>query len=109
MTEEQKIMLFNKPSEWTYHEWIISDARRYLSEIPPKNAIEWVCSSDMTDAEKKAHPEFRTINGYLKILDETESAQLWWDSLPEHKRQAIKDLPNFDATIFEECTGIKID
>ena len=33
-TEEQKIMLFNKPSNMTYREWLESDARCLLNQIP---------------------------------------------------------------------------
>ena len=106
-TKEQKILLFNKPSEWTYKEWINSDARWLLNDIP-KNVVEWICSSDMTNKEKAEHPTHETTGGYLKVLDESESAQLWWDGLPEEKRQIITDIPNFDTGIFKECTGIRI-
>ena len=107
MTVEPKIMLFNKPSDWTYRDWYDSDARRLLNQIP-KNVVEWVWASDMSDDEKKAHPEYKTTEGYLKILDESESAQLWWNGLSNEKREIIKALPNFDADIFRECTGIKV-
>ena len=107
MTVEPKIMLFNKPSDWTYRDWCDSDARWLLNQIP-KNVVEWVCASDMSEDEKKAHPEYKTTEGYLKILDESESAQLWWNGLSNEKREIIKALPNFDADIFRECTGIKV-
>lgn len=62
----------------------------------------------MTDEEKAAHPEHETIGGYLKVLDESECGQIWWDELPEYDRAVIRELPNFDEAIFEEVTGIKI-
>ena len=108
MTEEQKIMFFNKPSDWTYNDWLRSDARYLLNRIP-KNVVEWVYSDYMTDEEKVAHPTHETTGGYLKVLDEAECGQLWWGSLSEHKKNIIKAIPNFDAAIFEQCTGIKID
>lgn len=107
MTEEQKIMMFNKPSDWTYRDWLNSDAKRLLNQIP-KNVVEWVYLCDMTDEEKVAHPECETTNGYLKVLDESECSQLWWDGLKEEYRNIIRALPNFDVTIFEEVTGIKV-
>lgn len=100
-TEEQKIMLFNKLTDWTYRDWLNSDARYYLNEIP-KNVVEWVCYYDMTDEEKAVHPEHETTGGYLKVLDEAERAQMWWDGLPEYKRKVIRELPNFDPDIFEQ-------
>lgn len=107
-TEEQKIMLFNKPSDMTYNDWLISDARYLLNQIP-KDVVELVYEEDMTDEEKVANPTYETTGGYLKVLDESECGQLWWGSLSDYKKEIIKSIPNFDAEIFEECTGIKVD
>ena len=107
MTEEQKIMLFDKPTDWTYRDWINSDARYALSHIP-KNVVEWVSSYDMTDEEKEKYPTYETTGGYLKVLDESESAQIWWNGLTEGAKNTIKSLPNFDAEIFRKCTGIRV-
>ena len=107
-TEEQKIMLFNKPSDMTYREWIDSDARYLLNQIP-KDVVEWVYEEDMTDEEKAAHPTYETTGGYLKVLDESECGQLWWGSLSDHRKEIIKAIPNFDAEIFFQCTGVRVD
>ena len=107
-TEEQKIMLFNKPSDMTYREWIDSDARYLLNQIP-KDVVEWVYEEDMTDAEKAAHPTYETTGGYLKVLDESECGQLWWGSLSDRRKEIIKAIPNFDAEIFFQCTGVRVD
>ena len=107
-TEESTIMLFNKPSEWTYRDWLNSDARYLLMDIP-KDVVEWVYEEDMTDEEKVAYPTYRTTGGYLKILDESECTQIWWNGLSEADRNKIKSIPNFDIEIFEQCTGIKIE
>ena len=106
-TEEQKIMLFNKPSNMTYNDWLISDARYLLNQIP-KDVVEWVYEDDMTDEEKETYPTYKTTGGYLKVLDESECGQIWWDSLTDDKKKIIKSIPNFDAEIFEQCTGIKV-
>ena len=106
-TEEPKIFLFNKPSDWTYRDWLNSDARYLLNQIP-RNIVDWIWSDDMTDEEKEQHPEYEVVGGYLKILDESECGQLWWDSLSERYKNIIKAMPNFDKEIFEDVTGIKI-
>ena len=108
MTEESTIMMFNKPTSWTYQTWYISDARYYLNQIP-RNVVEWIFESDMTDEEKENHPEYKTTGGYLKVLDETECTQMWWDNANEEVKQCILDLPNFDADIFKDCTGIDVN
>ena len=107
-TEEQKIMLFNKPSDMTYREWMDSDARYLLNQIP-KNVVKWVYEEDMTDEEKAAHPTYETTGGYLKVLDESECGQLWWGSLSDRRKEIIKAIPNFDAEIFFQCTGVRVD
>ena len=108
MTEEQKIMFFNKPSDWTYNDWLRSDARYLLNRIP-KNVVEWIYSEDMTDEEKAEHPTHETTGGYLKVLDESDCGQLWWGSLSDRQKNIIKALPNFDPEIFEQCTGINVN
>ena len=107
MTEEPKIMLFNKPSDWTYRDWLESEARCLLNTIS-KDVVKWICSDNMTDEEKIEHPTYETTGGFLKVLDESECGQIWWDGLTEHHKDIIRSLPNFDAAIFEECTGIKV-
>ena len=108
MTEEQKIMFFNKPSDWTYLDWLNSDARYLLNQIP-KNVVEWIYSKDMTDEEKAEHPTHETTGGYLKVLDESDCGQLWWNGLAKKNKDIIRALPNFDRKIFYQCTGIKIE
>lgn len=107
-TKEQKILLFDKPSEWNLNDWRNSEARKLLNQIQ-YNVLEWICLDDMTDEEKERHPECKTTGGYLKELDKTECNQIWWDSISEMERNIIKDVPNFDEVIFEKITGIKIE
>lgn len=107
-TESPKIYLFNKPSDWTYQDWLNSDARYLLNQIPG-DVLEYIYLSDMTDEEKKEHPEAKVTGGYLKELNNSECGQIWWDGLSEYKRNIICNLPNFDPVIFEQITGIKIE
>ena len=107
MTEEQEIFMFNKPSDWCYRDWLNSDARHLLCQIP-KSVVEWIHPCDMTDGEKAEHPSYETTGGYLKVLDESGCGQLWWDGLDEQQRDAIFSLPNFDPDIFRQCTGIDV-
>ena len=107
-TIEPTIMMFNKPSEITYQDWINSDARHLLKQIP-KSVVKWIYSDDMTEEEKTAHPEHETTGGYLKVLDESECGQIWWDGLANSQKEIIKSIPNFNESIFEEITGIKVD
>ena len=107
-TKEAKILMFNKPCDWTLQDWRNSHAKSILSNIP-NNAPIWVQSDDMTDEEKEQHPEYETTGGYLKEIDNSKCVQAWWDNLSDHEKDIIKSLPNFDAEIFKDCTGIVVE
>lgn len=62
----------------------------------------------MIDEEKSAHPEAKITGGYLKKLDNSESGIIWWRSLNDNQKNIIKSIPNFDAEIFKEITGITV-
>lgn len=106
-TEESKIFMFNKPSGWTIEDWYHSEAKELLNTIS-HNALQWVYSDKMTEEEKEQHPKYKTTGGYLKKRNKSECNQLWWNSLSDHKKNIIKSLPNFDAEIFKEITGIDV-
>ena len=107
-TIEPTIMMFNKPSNITYRDWVNSDARYLLNQIP-KDVVEWIWSDDMTDEEKTAHPEHETTGGYLKVLDESECCQIWWNGLTNDDKNIIKSIPNFDPKKFFKITGIRVE
>ena len=92
----------------TYRDWYESDARWLLNQIP-KDVVELIYSEDMTDEEKAEYLTHETTGGYLKVLDESECGQLWWGSLSDRQKNIIKAIPNFDAEIFFQCTGIRVD
>ena len=73
---------------------------------------EWVPARNMSQVEKKRHPEYVTTGGYLKkyayktafrkSFEKAKQLPNWPDQL-----KRLKALPNFDAKIFEEISGIK--
>lgn len=107
-TEESKILMFNKPSDWTIEDWRCSKAKELLNTIS-YNALQWVYSDKMTEEEKEQHPKYKTTGGYLKKRNKSECNQLWWDNLSDCNKNVIKSLPNFNAKIFKEITGIDIN
>ena len=104
-TEEPEILIFNKPSGMTLRQWRDSEACYLLNQILfTQNA--WVWDDDMTDKEKEAHPEYKTIGGFLKVLDASDCCVRWWESLDESDRDVVRSIPNFNAAIFKQITGI---
>ena len=63
----------------------------------------------MTDEEKETHPDYETTGGYLKTVDFKTACGMMWDNLTDDEKEAVKQIPNFDAKIFEEITGIKVE
>ena len=107
-TTSPKIYLFNKPSSWTYRDWLNSEACCLIGRISD-NVVQWVQYSNMTDEEKAEHPEAETTDGYLKKLDNSECTVLWWRNLSDCQKAIITAIPNFDKAIFKEITGIDVD
>jgi hypothetical protein len=68
----------------------------------------WVLSSEMTNKEKAEHPEYTVTDGYLKVEKHKADKQKWWDGLSSSDKRVVMDLPNFDADVFFECTGIRV-
>ena len=106
-TVSPKIYMFNKPTDWTFEQWFNCRARRLLNEIDDC-PLEYVYLSDMTDEEKAAHPEAETTGGYLRKRTTADNARKWWAGLSADDRNVILSLPNFDAAIFKEITGVDV-
>ena len=106
-TIEPKIKLFNKESDLTYNDWILSDARDLLNKIPTE-ILEWVWFDDMSEEEKEVNLNAEDTDGYLKIMKPRECAQDWWDKLKDTDKKIILSIPNFDREIFKEITGIDV-
>lgn len=107
-TENQKIKLFNKPSNWDFDDWFNSDANCILLKMPAKKYTKWVYTENMSPKEKEKNPSYKAVGGYLKVYTSNKSVQEWWDDLPTEHKEIVMALPNFDADIFEQCTGIKV-
>ena len=107
-TESPKIFLFNKLSDWTYQDWLNSDARYILMDCP-SNVLAWVWDDDMTDEEKEQHPEYSVTGGFLKHIEKETGRQMWWDGLSDRQKDIVMQLPNFDKDIFKEITGIIVE
>ena len=75
----------------------------------PSDVLEYVLLKDMTNEEKKTHPEAETTGGYLKKINNSNSAVIWWHGLSDEKKEVVKAIPNFSPEIFKEITGIDVN
>ena len=103
-TNEPKMLLFNRECEYTYSEFVAKFGYRTLNPT----LTEWILSTDMTDAEKEKHPSHETTGGYLKKFTYKEAWANAWNNADDEQKRWFLSLPNFDADIFFEITGIRV-
>ena len=105
-SETALIYMFNKPTNLTRNEIV---ALRGLQILSWNFANSWwIYSDNMTNEEKETHPEHETTGGYLKTVDFKTACRMMWDNLDTEDKNSVMELPNFDAEVFEEITGIKV-
>ena len=106
-SQEQPLYIFNKPASMKRSELL---NLKGLSVLKWNYENDWwIYSENMTEEEKQNHPEHETTGGYLKTVDFKTACKMMWDNLDSDEKQAVKELPNFDADVFEEITGIKVE
>lgn len=102
-----KIKFFDKESEWTFDDWLYSNAKAILSTCPCSHS-DFINENEMTEEEKESHSEYKAIGGYIKeIIITKEDKQKWWDSLQQEDKEECFKLPNFDEKKFCKCIGIE--
>ena len=107
-TLNSNMTFFNQLSNWTYSDWNSSKAKAILDTMP-MNTLKWVDLVSMTAIEKEFNTEYETTGGYLKMFKATkEDKQTWWNNLSDKYKEEVLSLPNFNADIFEEITGINV-
>ena len=102
-TEEPKINIFNMPTDMTMREFVKS---KYYTAIfsSPFNLTKWI---EYTAEEKAQDEKKALIGGYLQIYSYKEACQNWWANMSPENKEIIKSMPNFNAEIFKEITGIE--
>ncbi len=63
----------------------------------------------MTDQEKKYNPSCETTGGYLKVYEYQEAWRIAWDNATDEDKELLYKLPNFDADVFKEISGIDVN
>ena len=104
-TQSRQLFFFDKPTDMTFEQWKSSKAYRLLITSDLKPTV-WIPIKDMTELEKKQHPESYTTGGYLKVRDTNIE---WWNNLTDKEKDIIKSIPNFDPDKFFEITGIRVE
>ena len=102
-TNEPKMRFFNKDSEYTYTEF----CSKFSFIYPDLKICAWVELNDLPKSEQTESA--KQMGGLLKTLTYKEAWAEYWNRASNSDKEWFKNLPNFDASIFEEITGIKIN
>ena len=62
----------------------------------------------MTNEEKDSNPTYKTTGGYLRIYEYKEAWKKSWDGATDECKELLYKLPNFDADVFFEISGIDV-
>ena len=100
-TESHPVFSFNKPTDKKWNE--IDHPLFYHFHL-----TKWISESEMTDAEKVEQKDFHVRGGYLKKFEWAEAWANYWRDSDEAEKKRVLGLPNFDADIFFEITGIDV-
>ena len=63
----------------------------------------------MTDDEKESNSAYKDLGGYLKVNTYKEAWAIWWEEADKEDKNAILNIPQFDAEIFKGITGIDVN
>jgi hypothetical protein len=99
-TTSPKVRLFNKDTDLDYDK----------VEIPRIELLitEWIPEYKMTEAQKLEDKDFFVKKGTLIKRTYKEAFVLSWAKLDKKTKRQFLDLPNFDADIFFEITGVDV-
>ena len=103
-TQEPNARIFNIDTEMTVSDFYNSKYHRAINSSSV-DLTEWIC---YTEEEMKCDIEKQNIGGYLKSYTFFEACAKWWGNMSKSNKEVVKSIPNFDAKIFKEITGIEV-
>ena len=87
---DRNIRIFNRPSGMSL--WDFRRSRYYDALVSKPFELTW------WDEESKS----------LKTRSYKEACRIWWNALTEENKEIIQQIPNFDADVFFDITGIRV-
>jgi hypothetical protein len=94
---------FNKPC--TVEEWKSAKKPNFIYFM----LTQWIPINLMTEQEKRDNPSCETTEGYLRVYGYKETWRKAWDSATDEDKELLYALPNFDAEVFKEISGIDVN
>ena len=111
-SDTPKMRIFNKQTDIEFEDFFNDDKYEnircllYNYEFP---LTYWLSFDDMTEEEKEEYKKYECQEGVLLKRDYKTACEIWWRSIPEELKKEFVEWEWFDATVFEEITGIKVN
>lgn len=102
--EDMDIRIFNMPSGMSMRDFYRSKYWYAMCSVDFP-LTEW---AEYTEEEKQADEKKALIGGYLKKNTYQYACARWWEDMSEENREIIMSMPNFDAEVFKDITGIEV-
>ena len=97
-------LIFNKKAKFS--DWENADKPNFLWF----DLTVWISHDTATESEKEEHKkEIETCGGFLKTLGYKEAFQLSYANASQEDKDKLKKLPNWDADVFFEISGIRVE
>ncbi|MCM8526969.1 MAG: pentapeptide repeat-containing protein [Lentisphaeraceae bacterium] len=101
--QSKEIRVFNKPCK--FEDWEKAEKPRFIFNL---NLTIWVWDYEMSDKEKEDNPNWEVREGYLKTLTYKGAWREAYKKATKEDIKLLKKLPNFDAEVFKEITGLEV-
>jgi len=102
-TTPTTIRIFNKDVDVKVWE------KAHIPDFFHFNITLFVPEYEMSKEEKEQNEGWEAVGGYLKVVDYKEAWQESYRNASQEDRELVKQLPNFDADVFFEITGIRVE
>lgn len=100
-TDEPKMRFFNKESNVTFSEF-----EKGKIVFPSLELCYWVEYAKLEKSEQTE--QAKSTGGILKTRTYKEAWAKYWSEVSEEDKRWFLSLPNFDAKIFKEITGVDV-
>ena len=102
-SDSPKVRMFNKMTKLNFDDIAFPN---YFYEVSP---VRFISADTATYEQQKEHKkDIETCGGYYEKVEYKEAWRIAWNATSDEDRRKTLSLPNFDADIFEEITGIDV-
>ena len=102
-SDSPKVRMFNKMTNLNYDDITFPN---YFYEVSP---VRFISADTATYEQLKEHKkDIETCGGYYEKVEYKEAWRIAWNAASDEDRRETLSLPNFDADVFFEISGIDV-